>query len=459
MSNIIEKDIVVIGAGLTGLTTSFYLQKTNADFLTLEKSNKVGGVIQTENENGYIFETGPNTGVVGQYEVAELFENLGSACELETPGKLVSKRYILKSGKWEAMPMGLGSAISTPLFTFADKLRVLGEPFRSPGKNPDEDLASMVKRRLGKSFLDYAIDPFIAGVYSGDPAALITRYALPKLYRLEQDYGSFIGGSIKKSFKKKTPEELKVTRKVFSVKGGLSKLTDAIYKSVGADKFFLGAQNIKSEYVGGKFEINFTNSNNDNITIKANKLITTTGAFSLNSILSFVDNDSISKITRLKYADVVEVILGFKNWNGMKPDGFGGLVPSVEKRDLLGVLFMSSLFANRTPENGTLFTIFLGGMRKPEMYNKSEDEIKSIVEKEFMSLMKPSAFEPELFKINYHKNAIPQYGIDSGERFDMVDKLENQYKGLIIGGNLKGGIGMADRIKQGKELAVMVCGL
>lgn len=458
MSNIIEKDIVVIGAGLTGLTTSFYLKQYNADFLTLDKSSQVGGVIQTVKQNDYIYETGPNTGVVGQSEVVDLFEDLGTACEIETPSDLVNKRYILKSGKWEAMPMGIGSAITTPLFTFGDKLRILGEPFRGRGKNPDEDLASMVKRRLGKSFLDYAIDPFIAGVYSGDPAELITRYALPKLYKLEQEYGSFIGGTIKKSFKKKSPEEMKVTRKVFSVKGGLSNLTDAIYKSIGTDKFILGAQNIKSEYIDGKFVINFTNSNNEIITIKANKLITTTGAFSLNSILSFVDNNSISKITKLKYANVVEVILGFKNWNGMKPDGFGGLVPSIEKRDLLGVLFMSSLFANRTPENRTLFTLFLGGMRKPEMYNKSEDEIKSIVEKEFMSLMKPSAFEPELFKINYHKNAIPQYGLDSGERFDMVDKIENQYKGLIIGGNLKGGIGMADRIKQGKELAVRVCG-
>ena len=458
MSNIIEKDIVVIGAGLTGLTTSFYLKKCNADFLTLDKSNKVGGVIQTVKENGYIFETGPNTGVIGQSEVVDLFEDLGTACEIETPSSLVNKRYILKAGKWQPLPMGIGSAITTPLFTFGDKLRILGEPFRARGKNPDEDLASMVKRRLGKSFLDYAIDPFIAGVYSGDPAELITRYALPKLYKLEQEYGSFITGTIKKGFKKKTSDELKVTRKVFSVKGGLSSLTEALYKLSGKDSFILGVSDLKPEYKEGKFHISFSNSQNENITIIANKLITTSGAFSLDTLLTFIDTESLSKITNLKYANVVEVILGFKNWNGMNPDGFGGLIPSIEKRDLLGVLFMSSLFANRTPENGTLFTLFLGGMRKPEMYNKSENEIKAIVEKEFVSLMKPSEFEPELFKINYHKNAIPQYGIDSGERFDMVDKLENQYKGLIIGGNLKGGIGMADRIKQGKELAVTACG-
>ncbi|OFX61687.1 MAG: protoporphyrinogen oxidase, partial [Bacteroidetes bacterium GWA2_30_7] len=292
----------------------------------------------------------------------------------------------------------------------------------------------------------------------GDPAELITRYALPKLYKLEQEYGSFITGTIKKGFKKKTSDELKVTRKVFSVKGGLSSLTEALYKLSGKDSFILGVSDLKPEYKEGKFHISFSNSQNENITIIANKLITTSGAFSLDTLLTFIDNESLSKITNLKYANVVEVILGFKNWNGMNPDGFGGLIPSIEKRDLLGVLFMSSLFANRTPENGTLFTLFLGGMRKPEMYNKSENEIKAIVEKEFVSLMKPSEFEPELFKINYHKNAIPQYGIDSGERFDMVDKLENQYKGLIIGGNLKGGIGMADRIKQGKELAVRACG-
>ncbi len=211
-------NIAIIGAGLTGLTTAFYLKKQHKDFLVLEENNRVGGVIHTQHQDGFTFEEGPNTGVLGSPEAAELFEDLGGLCSLETAGGNVNKRYILKNGEWTAMPMGLIDAVKTPLFTMKDKFRILAEPFRKPGTDPEEPLSELVKRRMGQSFLDYAIDPFILGVYSGDPSKLITKYAFPKLYNLEQNYGSFIGGSVKRMFRKKDERAKKATRKVFSVK-------------------------------------------------------------------------------------------------------------------------------------------------------------------------------------------------------------------------------------------------
>ena len=454
MPTIIEKNIAVIGAGLTGLTTAFYLKKNKADFIVIEQNSKVGGVIQTEKHNGYLIETGPNTGVVGHPEVAELFEDLDNSCEIDLPGKEVNKRFILKNSKWEPLPSGLLKGITTPLFTFGDKIRILGEPFRKRGTNPDETLAQLVLRRMGKSFLNYAIDPFIMGVYSGDPARLVTRHALPKLYSLEQTYGSFIGGAIKKGFKKKSPRELKATRKVFSVKGGLSELINALYNKTGKENFFLSAKELSVEYVDGKYFSTFLNSDGTEIIVKSNKLITTTGAFALKNILSFIDKEKLSPITNLPYANVVEVVLGFDNYDGFKPEGFGGLIPFVENRDVLGVLFMSTLFQKRTPDNCTLFTMFIGGIRKSNLFERTEAELKNIVETEFMQLMKPSVFNPNLFQLFWHKNAIPQYGIESEERFKTIEMLKKEYSGLIIGGNLKDGIGMADRIKQGKNLAI-----
>ncbi len=448
-------DILIIGAGLTGLTTAFYLKKAGKKFLVLEKSATYGGAIKTESENGFLFEKGPNTGVVGTPETAELFEDLADKVKIEIAGDEVNKRYILKNGKWEALPGGLWQGVTTPLFTFKDKLRLLGEPFRKKGNNPHETLAELVKRRMGESFLNYAIDPFILGVYSGDPAYLVPKYALPKLYNLEQDYGSFIGGAIKKGFAKKEEREKKATRKVFSVEGGLANLSKALYETTGSNHFLFSALNISVKPENDFFTVSFIKEGQEQ-SIQAKKVVTATGAFALPEILPFVPKEQMQKISSLKYARVIEVVLGFNNWEGMPLDGFGGLIPYIENRDVLGYLFLSTFLKNRAPEKGALLTLFMGGVREDYINDYPDDKIKKIVEDETLNLMKLTNFKPDLFKIIRHKQAIPQYGADSGARFKAVEEIQSRYKGLIIGGNLKDGIGMADRIKQGKLLSEIV---
>lgn len=446
-------NIAIIGAGLTGLTTAFYLKKQHKDFVVLEEKERVGGVIHTLHQDGFTFEEGPNTGVIGSPEAAELFEDLGHLCELEVASDNVKKRYILKHGEWTAMPMGLMDAIKTPLFTTKDKFRILGEPFRKPGNNPEEPLAELVKRRMGQSFLDYAIDPFILGVYSGDPSKLITKYAFPKLYNLEQNYGSFIGGSVKRMFRKKEERDKKATRKVFSTRGGLSNLTEALYTSAGKDNLLLNVSGITVTYKDGQYEIT-GQQQGETISIKAKKVITTTGAYALDKLLPFADKDAIAKIQKLKYARVIQAAIGFNQWKGMPLDGFGGLIPSVERRDILGVLFPSALFSDRAPESGALLSVFVGGVRREDILEKSDDEIRSIIEREFKSVMKLQDFKPDLFNIMRYQHAIPQYSFESKEKLEAIDKLQSTYPGLVIAGNVRDGIGMSDRIKQGRLLAM-----
>jgi protoporphyrinogen/coproporphyrinogen III oxidase len=447
------KDIVILGAGITGLATALHLRKDGVDLTLLEKNERVGGVIHTVCENGFTYEEGPNSGVVGNVEVLRLFRDLNGDCELEEANENVKKRYILKNGQWEALPSGPLSAIKTPLFTLKDKFRILGEPFRRAGKNPDETLAELVERRLGKSFLDYAIDPFILGVYAGDPHRLIPRHALPKLYNLEQKYGSFIGGSIKKAHEPKSEEEKKVTRSVFSVKGGLSSLISALQKKIGNGNIVTGISGLKVTAINNHFIVHYKDKEGNPVEIETRKVISTIGAYQLDKVLPFIQVEVMNKITRLYYAKVIEIILGFNQWPGMKLDAFGGLIPFKEKHTFLGVLFMSALFANRAPENGALFSIFLGGVRNPAIVEFPDDQIAKIVEEEFCPIMKTRDFNPALFKILRHHYAIPQYEIDSQERFEAIDIIEKKYPGLIIGGNLRNGIGMADRIMQARLLA------
>jgi oxygen-dependent protoporphyrinogen oxidase len=456
MSTSTKPYVVIIGAGLTGLTMGFYLKKAGINVLIIDKSAKTGGVIQTIREKGFVYETGPNTGVVSNPEIAELFEDLNGKCELEVADPSAKRRLIWKNNQWNALPSGLWSAITTPLFTLGDKFRILGEPWRAKGTDPDEKLSDLVKRRLGKSFLDYAIDPFISGIYAGNPNELVPRYALPKLWKLEQEYGSFIGGSIKKARLPKTERDKKATKEVFSAKGGLQCLIDALTEAIGPDSFLLSADTIiKPAGIG--FQLQVTTPENM-IQFETKHVVTTCGGYDLVNLLPFLNQDEITPFITLKYAAVTQVLLGFERWKGISLKAFGGLVPGKENKNILGVLFTSSFFEGRAPQGGALLSVFMGGTKRPDIAKMDNFEIEAILNKELPRMMSSRSFSPDMIRIHRYPKAIPQYTETSGKRFEMIEQIQQKYPGLILAGNIRDGIGMADRVKQGRSIAEELAG-
>lgn len=443
-----QRDIVIIGAGLTGLSTAFDLKKMGRDVLVLEKENRIGGQIQTHTENGFVFESGPNTGVLSFPEVAELFQDLEGRCQLETARESSKRRLIWKGSKFHALPASLPSAICTPLFTLKDKFRILGEPWRKKGTDPNEPVGALAQRRLGRSFYEYAVDPFVSGVYAGDPMKLTTRYALPKLYNLEANYGSFVRGAIAKAKEPKSDRDRLTTKKVFSAIGGLQNLVDALAQDVD---IVTGAQAITVQPDGDhKWVIRY----NETEEVHCNHVITTVGAYALPELLPFIAKEQMAPISSLYYAPIIQVCVGIKNTAGIDYPAFGGLVPSKEQKKVLGILFPSACFVQRAPEGGALYSYFMGGARHTDYLQKSDDEIRSMVLEAFHSMLKyPMNIEPDMIRIFRHERAIPQYGVDSGERFQAVNDIQQQYPGLIIAGNLRDGIGMGNRIHQAATIA------
>ena len=444
-------ETVILGAGLTGLSLAHYL-RNQPDVLVLDKKERPGGVIQTRSEQGFTYETGPNTGIVKYGEVAELFNELQDYCEPFIPDDSVKKRYIWKKDRWEELPSGLAGGIKTPLFSWKDKVRILGEPFRKPGKDPEETLDRMVRRRLGRSFLNYAVDPFILGVYAGDPARIVPSYALPRLYNLEQDYGSFIGGAIKKKFEPKTELEKKATKDVFSMRGGLQSLVQGLYQSAGPERFRFLVSNPRVTPNEHDFEIRYE-QNGEQKQIRARRVVTTMGAHDLPQTLDFLSQQEKQALSNLKYARVIQAAVGFRQWKGPELEGFGGLVPFVENRDILGALFMSAFLPNRAPQDGALLSVFMGGTRREDIYRRSDREIETIIERELKEMFRLNTFNPEMLRIMRYEHAIPQYGKESRERFEAIHNIQQKHNGLIIAGNVRDGIGMADRIKQAADLA------
>ena len=443
-----QHEIVVIGAGLTGLSTAFHLHRQGRDVVILEKADRVGGQIHTYHENGFTFESGPNTGVVSFPEVAELFQMLEGSCQLEIARESSKRRLIWKGDRFHELPSSPVSAITTPLFRLSDKFRILGEPWRKKGTDPDEPVGALAARRLGKSFYEYAVDPFVSGVYAGDPMKLTTRYALPKLYNLEANYGSFIRGAIAKAKEPKTDRDRLATKKVFSAVGGLQRLVEALSKDL---RIITSANNLKvMPTADGQWSCTYNGTEE----IVCRKVVTTVGAYALPALLPFIPEAQMQKMSHLFYAPIIQVILGVKNTRGLDFPAFGGLVPSKEQKRVLGILFPSSCFEQRCPDGGALYSYFIGGARHTDYLQKSDDEIREITLEAFHSMLKyPADMQPDLLRIFRHEHAIPQYWSDSGERFATIEALQQQYPGLILAGNMRDGIGMGNRIHQGATIA------
>ena len=452
MKNKKNRKVAVVGAGLTGLTTAFYLKKARIPFVVLEKAGRPGGVIQTHHENGFTFEGGPNSGLLSKPETPELLEELKEKCTLEVADETAKARWIWKKNRWVPLPSGLISGITTPLFTFSDKLRLLGEPFRKKGHDPNETLAQLVLRRMGKSFLDYAIDPFILGIYSGDPGRLVTQYAFPKLFRLEQDYGSFIGGTVKKAKEPKTDRDKKATKEIFSVEGGLNNLVNALVKKIGVENIRLNCSGLSFSRKENKFLSSLSNEEYSHV-------ISTTGGHAVENLFPFLNKEKLQPIIKMEYSRVVQASIGFNHWEGIPLNAFGGLVPFIEQRNILGVLFLSSFFKNKAPKGGALLSVFMGGVRKPEFADFSDEKIFQILEQELTDMFKLRTFKPDLLKIFRYNHAIPQYSFETEEKLKAISAIEKENPGLVLAGNIRDGIGIADRIYQGKTIATEIANL
>lgn len=448
----LQADIVIIGAGLTGLTMAYYLKKAGLKVVVLDKRDRVGGVIHTCNEDGFTYEAGPNTGVISSPELVQLFLDLN--LQFEVPGVASKQRWIWKNGKWHALPSNFMSAVKTPLFRLKDKINILGEPFRKKGNDPDETVAALVRRRMGGSFLTYAVDPFISGIYAGDPLTLVTRHALPKLYALEQQYGSFVGGAIKKSKLPKSEFEKQVTKEVFSVGGGLSKLIQALIDNMEEQDFILQVADVRINHEATRYLTSFKKEGEEQC-ISSGRVITTVDGMALPTLLPFLSTDELSRLSGIRYAKVVQVVAGYKHWQGIDIKAFGGLVPSVEKKDVLGILFPSALFENRAPEGGALLSVFMGGMKRPDIIEMSEEEIINMAEKALSEMVQASN-KPDLIRVFRYEKAIPQYEKSSGLRFSAITEVERNNPGLVLAGNVRDGIGMSDRVKQARAVAEQI---
>ncbi|MDQ8200216.1 protoporphyrinogen oxidase [Pelagicoccus enzymogenes] len=451
------QDAIILGGGISGLTAAYLAQQGGLDISVIEKASHPGGPITSCQKDGYLFERGPNSLLLPDPWVESFIAELGLQDQLQETNPVANKRYIVKKGRPVAVPTSPLQAVTTPLFSLKGKLGFLLEPFRkqiSERAGRTETVASFVQRRMGKDFLDYAIDPFVSGVYAGDPHKLILEQAFPIMRGFEREGGSIIRGAIKHK-KRQKREGTAYKKRSISFREGLGVLPKTIGRKLG-NRLWLNSEAVAVNRVDEAWQVTWKRDG-ENFEGFAKNLIVCLPSYAIKRIAwSKGISEPLKASPNLEYPPVHSLALGFRREQIAHPlDGFGVLVPSKESPTILGALFSSSLYEGRAPQGHCLLTVMMGGIRHPEFASLSPEKLLPIALGDLRSLVGLEG-EPSFYHCSSWPRAIPQYTRDFAPWKETLHSLEDEYPGLHFGGNCVDGIAMGASILSGKRLAETV---
>jgi oxygen-dependent protoporphyrinogen oxidase len=450
----LDADVVVVGAGLSGLAAAFRLTQQGFRVQAVEAAARPGGVIASIRRDGALYERGPNSGLDTTPLVNELLAAAGIAGERVDASAAAAKRYILRDGALTPLPTSPPAFITSPLFSWRAKLALLREPFIAPSApDAEETVAAFVRRRLGAEFLDYAIEPFVAGIYAGDPDRLSVPAAFPRLFALEQKYGSLIGGQIKGAReRRKSAEKAKNAAVSFSFREGMQTLTDALARGLSVD-YGVRAAGLRRE-ADGVFVLECMRGG-ELFELRARSVVMAVPAFEAARIVGPLAPEAAGALEAIVYPPVATVACCYRRADVAHPlDGFGFLAPRKESPPILGCLFSSSMFAGRADASTVLLTTFVGGVRSAPLALKSEDELAADVTAALQRYL--GAQRPLWLVVTRWPQAIPQYTLGHLQRVAAVERAEAAAPGLRFCANWRGGVSVADCIKSAQASAEAV---
>ncbi|MBS1795297.1 MAG: protoporphyrinogen oxidase [Acidobacteria bacterium] len=431
------KKICIIGGGISGLTTAFLLKRKGFAVTVYEASAAAGGNIQTIRKDGFTIEQGPNS-LLKAPRLIDLVRLLDLEKKVIAAAENANKRYILADGKLEAM--GPKSFVNG-YFSLGTVFSLIREPFVRSKSPENESVADFVTRRLNAEFLDKAIDPFVSGVYAGDPRNLSMRSAFPKLYEMERDFGSLIMGTLRRKVEKPDPN----FPKTFSFEGGLKTLIDALAAEIGDGLHLSTPVGSIETLENGKFSVNGA---------EFDAVVVSTPSYVAADLIGNRDERLARLLGGVNYPQVAVVVFGVESSKIEKTlDGFGFLIPSKEKRPILGTLFHSAVFPERAPRGFQLLMTFVGGVRAgKQLDEKSDAELKTLVAAELSKIIGLRG-EPDFVHIKRWKRAIPQYRVGYEEVTKACADFEKRNAGLYFCSNFYRGISMSDCVKNAFETA------
>jgi len=449
---------LVVGAGISGLTTAFALQKAGIDARIVEASARPGGLIQTERRDGYLVECGPQS-FSGNASLTSLCRDLG-ILDRRLLADSKAPRFVLIDGALRNVPMGPG-LLASPLLGGGTRTALLRDIFgKSAAPDSDESVASFIRRKFSSTLLDRLVGPFVSGIYAGDPEKLSLRAAFPFLYEAEQTSGSVLRGVYKVMKTRKAkhgplPRE-KPTLQTF--RDGNDTLVRALVEKLGAylsletEVISIGPLDLVREPKSPRFRVGLRTPSGEEF-METERLVLAVPTDKAGKLLAPLNLAFESQLCAVDYSAVGVVSLGYRKEDvGHSLGGFGFLVPRSSGLTVLGTVWNSSLFPGRAPEHHALLTSFVGGATNPEVIKQPPDELVALVHREIKPLIQLRE-GPIFSNVSVWPRALPQYNLGHTARLGAIDKHRAAYPGLYFVGNYLNGPAIGTCIEQALRVA------
>lgn len=455
----------MIGAGISGISVCYHLEKIfkkPIEIWVFEKSNRIGGLVETIRTDGFVLDTGPDCFTLEKPIPLEISKELGFADDVVHTIEETKGTYIYSGGKLHIMPEGLMTLVptkffpfaTTGLFSFKGKLRMLLDLFLPKGNKDDETLAEFVRRRLGEEALSKLATPLVAGIYGSDPESMSLRATFPKFLEMEEKDRSLIIGFLRqrKKMKKKKGSTENPRSYFLSFKYGMAELSEKMAESLKNTKFYLETTVIKVEYSGKGFRVI-----TDKGSYQFDAVVISAPAYTAKNILPEEFYKLSEKLSSYNYNSVATVNFIFdKKRFPVELKGHGFVVANDADLDISAATFITNKWPGRAPEDKHVIRVFVGGGKKSSLAELKEENIVEISFRDLFKVLNAKPKDPEGIFVRRCINAMPQYELYHLKRVEEIETELKKMKGIFLAGSYLRGIGVPDCIKQGKMTAEKV---
>jgi oxygen-dependent protoporphyrinogen oxidase len=496
----LARRVLVVGGGISGLTCAYYLQTSapDLDVRVVESALRLGGNLGTENVGGFIFERGPNGFLDNSPQTLSLVNALGLQAELLPASSDAKRRYILRDGVLQALPSGPGEFVRSKILSLGGRVRVLSEPFRAPGTpSNDDSVATFARRRIGREAAEVLVDALVTGIYAGDPERLSLRSAFPKLAEAELRHGSLFralrakrraaravlaksqisvsvgSGSVDGSSDAPATASVSPSHdgappdpsagpmgsggQLHSFRRGLVTIVEGLATALGErvalDRAVESVRSVAAARgVGEGLEVHYRGGGSE----RYDAVVLAIPAPRAATLFATHHGELARALEPFPYAAVVVLCLGYRREDVGHPlDGYGFLVPHIERRRALGMIWTSTLFPPHVPAGHVSLRVLVGGARDPEAAGFSADELQSLVDREFGGLLGIQG-TPVARQVYRYPLGIPQYNVGHAERLAVLERARRHVRGLYLTGNAYRGVGINDCVREGHRLSAEI---